>query len=102
MKLPYRYRPSAGFLFLVASGIAVILFLAWGFAQPDLDRAWWGAARLEREPQAALTEDEAAALKRSLERYPDLAGNLGPDGRAVAPPAGAEAAVDRDEGGDGD
>jgi len=100
MILPYRYRPSPGFLFLVICAVGAILFLAWGFSTPDLDRAWWGITRIEAGEASELTPEEADALGRLRERYPELAATVGPDGRVIERLGAEDAPADGD--GDGE
>ena len=67
-----RATPGAGFVLLVASWTGLAVFLAWGLATPDLDRAWW---LLQRTDQGApeLSAEEAEVLARCIARHPALA-----------------------------
>lgn len=67
-----RFVPGGGFVLLVASWGGLAVFLAWGMEQPDLDRAWWILTRADRGV-AELSEEDAAALARCIERHPALA-----------------------------
>ncbi|MBN1772731.1 MAG: hypothetical protein JXB32_15790 [Deltaproteobacteria bacterium] len=67
-----RWLPGGGFVLLVASWSGLAAFLAWGLAEPDLDRAWWILSRTDRGA-AELTAGDAEVLARCIERHPALA-----------------------------
>jgi hypothetical protein len=67
-----RALPGGGFVLLVASWGALAALIAWGMAEPDLDRAW----RVLEEADRGATEPssgDAAALARSIARHPEIA-----------------------------
>jgi len=97
MRLPYRLRPGPGFVVLVTAWVLVALFLLWGFATPDLDVVWSIRHGLRFEESVALSDEERAALERSLERHPELRLAITPDGRAVRRRAGEEEIGGRQE-----
>ncbi len=69
-------RPSFGFIFLLVIWLLMAGFFAWGFAEPDLDRVWWVEQRHRQGIFHSPSVDDKAALKRSLERYPELGEDL--------------------------
>lgn len=76
MKLPYRFRPGAGFL-IVASGLSVAMaFFAWGFATPPLETAWRLQVELMVGRRGPLRDDELVLLQGVLARDPALARSM--------------------------
>ncbi len=67
-----RALPGGGFVLLVASWGGLAAFLAWGLAEPDLDRVW---RIIERADQGAaeLSAEDAEVLGRCIARHPELA-----------------------------
>jgi len=98
MKIPYRYRPTLGFIVLVLSWALVATFFWWGTQRPDLDVVWEVSDHLQSGDRRVLTPDERSALERTLQRHPQLGLRITDDGCAelTAP------AEDEGEGGDGD
>lgn len=68
-----RLRPSFGFSLLVVSYGLLVVFLVWGYQQPELDKAWRILQALRRAEVPSLTETDAAFLKRQLQRHPEFA-----------------------------
>jgi len=67
-----RHLPGGGFLLLVGSCVALAAFVAWGLAEPELDRAWW----ILQESDLGLTEvgpHDARRLDRTISRHPEIA-----------------------------
>lgn len=81
--IPYKYRPSLGFMLLVTSWILVAAFLVWGSRTPDLDVAWKVRHQIRVEGSVALTDDEAAALRRVLNAHPEIRLEIRPGNMAV-------------------
>ncbi|HZN93543.1 MAG TPA: hypothetical protein VFB81_12605 [Myxococcales bacterium] len=74
--VPYRARPGAGFVLLVASVAAAAAFFAWGAATPGLQRVWRLQVELEIGKRPPLKAKERALFQETLERYPTLADAL--------------------------
>jgi len=89
--IPYKYRPSFGFIVVVACLVLTAAFFVWGSARPDLDLAWEVTHRLRQGETVQLTPDEQAALRRAVEKHPELRLGISPDGFAVRLPKAAEA-----------
>lgn len=68
-----RLRPSFGFLLLVASYGLFVVFLVWGYQQPELDKAWRVLQAIRRAETPTLTATEAAFLQRLLQKHPEFA-----------------------------
>ncbi len=84
MKLiPYRFRPSFGFLLLIVVSVATVLFFAWGLQEPDLDIVWRVQHGLRQGPFVELTGSERAAVERALVDHPELRLAIDSEGRAV-------------------
>jgi hypothetical protein len=98
MKIPYRYRPTLGFVVLVLSWALVAAFLWWGAQRPDLDVVWETCDYLRPGECRVLDADERAALERTLQRHPELGIRITEDGCAEL----TGTAEDEAEGGDGD
>ena len=81
--IPYRFRPSLGFLLLIVVSVATVIFFAWGLQEPDLDIVWRVQHGLRQGPSVELTGSEQAALERALVKYPELRLAIDADGRAV-------------------
>jgi hypothetical protein len=64
--------PSLGFVVLVASHVSLVAFLAWGYAQPPLDRVWEIMQRMHRRDFTGLTPEEVATIQKQLDRHPGL------------------------------
>lgn len=75
-----RFRwPSLGFVLLALTWLSMIVFLAWGFMQPDLDVAWRAHQQVEHLGGVEnLTTEQLEAVQRSLERHPQLVDELDP------------------------
>jgi hypothetical protein len=71
--MPYRFRPSAGFLLLGVVALTSIAFFAWGLATPPLDRLRRLQAELESGERGPLHAAERSLIERSLRDYPELA-----------------------------
>ena len=84
MIIPYRYRPSVGFMMLVFFWLAVAAFFWWGSREPELDKVWRIEHRLKQQQVAVeVNEEERAALLLTLERHPDSRIRLNAEGKAV-------------------
>jgi hypothetical protein len=74
MKLiPYRFRPSLGFLWLLAVAIGSVWFVIWGLQEPDLDVVWRVQESRRQGQPISLSAGEQAALERAASRHPELA-----------------------------
>lgn len=73
MKRPHRFAPSSGFVLLLVSYTLLSCFFAWGYSQPDLERAWYILQRLQRDGFTGLTTSEASMLGALVRREPRLA-----------------------------
>lgn len=98
MKIPYRYRPTLGFVMLVLSWAFVVAFFWWGAQRPDLDVVWELYDRLQAGESVSLCPEERDALERTLSRHPELGMRITAEGRAEL----TATADDEGEGGDGD
>lgn len=96
--LPYRFRPSLGFLLLLVVSVSTVVFFAWGLQEPDLDIVWRIQHGLRQGPAVELTAAESAAFQRALASHPELGLALDEEGRAVR--AGADGAGNVEEGGE--
>jgi hypothetical protein len=84
MIIPYRYRPSIGFLLLVFIWLAVATFFWWGSREPDLDKVWRIEHRLKQQQSAIeVSAEERAALELTLERHPNSRILLNDEGKAM-------------------
>ncbi len=81
--IPYRYRPSFGFLLVVFSLLALGLFFRWGLSEPDLDKVWRIQHRLRQGEAVVVTGGERNAVERCLLRHPELELAVEADGRVV-------------------
>ena len=75
-RIPYRYRPTLGFLLVCVVYTCCILFLRWGAHSPDLDRVWFLDKELRTGVRTELTDEDLGALFRSMERHPGLSRGL--------------------------
>ena len=64
--------PGGGFVLLVVSWTGLVVFLAWGLATPDLDRAWWILTRTD-QGMTELSAEDAEVLARTIDRHPEIA-----------------------------
>ncbi len=94
--IPYRFRPSLGFLLLVVVSVATVLFFGWGLREPPLDIVWRVQHGLRQGPAVELTAAERVALERALASHPELRLAIDDEGRAVR---GEAAAAEGDEEG---
>jgi len=74
--IPYRLRPSFGFLYLVLVLAGALAFFGWGLAQPKLDRVAEMLSLLQTGHRDPLSADERALLQDILLRYPELGQSL--------------------------
>ncbi|MHC5038335.1 MAG: hypothetical protein ACYTHM_13555 [Planctomycetota bacterium] len=72
----WKYRPSAGFILLFGSVLALALFFLWGLRVPELDRVWHILHELKIGRTQRLTPSELVLLRRTLARYPNLGPSL--------------------------
>jgi hypothetical protein len=80
--IPYRARPSLGFVLSVIVAVTTVAFFAWGLATPPLDELRRLHIELETGERGPLQVRERTLIEKSLQRYPDLAAAW-LDGRAV-------------------
>ena len=71
-----RKHPSAGFLALCGTYLAVLAFLTWGLSTPMLDWVWTLHHELKVGVRGAPKGADLAQMQDALERYPSLAGAL--------------------------
>ncbi len=74
MRIPYRYRPGGGFIFLVLVLAGLIAFGTWGFNEPPLDRAWRLLEGVDHG--LVLTDDDRGFLDEALRRYPGITADI--------------------------
>lgn len=72
--IPWKYRPGAGFVVLVATLVFAAAFLAWGASRPGLDAAW--ATLIELEIGRDVPLADIARLGATMQRHPGLADNV--------------------------
>jgi hypothetical protein len=82
MKIPYAYRPGAGFLFFVAVTVAAMGFASWGLAVPPLERVWQMDIELRSGARGPLDASERALLQDVILRHPEVADFLVEDKHA--------------------
>ncbi len=75
MRIPYRSRPGAGFILLVAVTALVSAFFAWGFSEPDLDRLWFLKQGIEQH-RIVPDGEQLAFLDGMLRRHRVLADDV--------------------------
>ena len=75
MKIPYRYRPGAGFVLLVVVTAMVSAFFVWGFTEPDLDRVWFLKQRTEQH-KIVLDDEELAFLDGMMRQHRVMADDV--------------------------
>ncbi len=73
MRIPYRWRPSLGFIWLATVAVACVLFLGWGFRIPVLEEIWRMDIELRIGERPPLGRGELARLRSSLWAHPELA-----------------------------
>lgn len=73
---PRRRHPSAGFLAVCATYLAVIAFLIWGLSTPPLDRVWRLHHELKVGMRGAPSKPDRGRVRDALRRHPALAGAL--------------------------
>jgi hypothetical protein len=79
--IPGRRRlPSAGFVSLCGTYLAVGAFLSWGLSTPPLDRVWVMHHELKVGRRGAPKAADLRQLRDALERYPGLTTALLPEG----------------------
>ena len=65
--------PSLGFLAVLLVHLGLIVFLAWGFARPPLDRVWELHHALKIGKVGTLDSSDRALLLAAMARHPRLA-----------------------------
>jgi hypothetical protein len=70
--IPYRYRPSPGFLLVCSVYAAVASFFLWGFSRPDLDRIWFIEHELEVGRTSNVDRSDLKLLVRAFSEHPEL------------------------------
>jgi hypothetical protein len=73
MSLPYRSRPGAGFVVLVAGLCGAAAFFVWGLQTPRLEQVWRLQLELGQGTRGPLSTAEFALLNDALARHPELA-----------------------------
>ncbi len=68
--------PSAGFVAVCGTFVAMLAFFAWGFRQPELDRVWWLHHELKVGAITDLAQDDQQLLRRNMRKHPELASAL--------------------------
>jgi len=68
--------PSPGFLAIIATYVALVLFFAWGLATPPLERVWELHHLLKIGEIHLLDADDRALLERAMDEHEDLARDL--------------------------
>ena len=66
-------RLSFGFLLLATSYGLLVAFLAWGYAQPDLESGWYILQKMQRDNFTGLAPSDVQTLNRLLHKYPQFA-----------------------------
>ena len=82
MSVPYRVRPSAGFVLLVAVVVATVGFFTWGLRRPRLEEVWRLDIELGLGTRPPLSGSEMRRLQETLVDHPELAGFLAEDQHA--------------------
>ena len=72
--------PSVGFCALVLIHVALVLFLAWGFQKPALERVWELHHALKIGEIGKLKSKDHSLLSKALERHAELAEALVSEG----------------------
>lgn len=72
VRIPYKYRPGWGFLFLVASILFALAFYFWGRQTPALDRVWTLEARAAADPALQFDAEDMEVLEAVSAEYPTL------------------------------
>ena len=73
MRIPYRWRPSLGFVWLVTVAVAGVGFLAWGLRTPVLEEVWQMDIELRIGERPPLGRGELRRLRSALRAHPELA-----------------------------
>jgi hypothetical protein len=72
--------PSLGFVVVLLVHLGLVVFLAWGFARPPLDRVWELHHALKIGKIDTLESNDRALLLAAMTRHPRLAESLLPEG----------------------
>lgn len=75
--------PSLGFVAIVLTNAALVVFLAWGFRTPPLERVWELHHELKIGALGKLNAKDHALLSAALTRHAKLADGLLPDGQNI-------------------
>jgi len=73
MKFNIRRWPSGGFLLLMASHLLLVFVFAWGYSQPELERAWAILQASHRDSFIGLSTTDVGFLRRLLKKCPPFA-----------------------------
>ncbi len=73
MKVPYAWRPGAGFVILALAVLGSAGFFAWGWSTPLLDHVGRIELELKIGRRAPLTTRELAQVQEALCRHPKIA-----------------------------
>ena len=82
MSVPYRKKPSAGFVFLIAVAVATASFFAWGLGRPRLEEVWRLDIELGLGKRPPLSHAEMERLQTVLVDHPAVAEFLTEDKHA--------------------
>jgi hypothetical protein len=72
MRIPYRRRPSPGFVLVITVYLLIAAVLGWASSTPPLETVWRLDLELSLGARPPLTDGERALLQRSLAAHPDL------------------------------
>lgn len=77
----WQRLPSIGFVCLLLVYAGLVVFLAWGFTKPPLERVWELHHELKIGKVALLSAEDRQLVQAALERHPALADALLSDGK---------------------
>jgi hypothetical protein len=80
--IPYRRKPSVGFVYLLLVVIATAAFFTWGLARPRLEEAWRLDIELGLGKRPPLSKAEMGRLQATLVAHPAVAEFLSEDKHA--------------------
>lgn len=76
MSIPYRFRPSMGFVLLCLAFGITIKFFVWGLKPPLLDRVWKGDLALRTGKIVSMPDSLKEDLASAFKQHNDLATGL--------------------------
>jgi hypothetical protein len=80
--IPYRKRPSPGFVYLVLVAVGATAFFAWGLQRPRLEDAWRLDIELSLGRRPSLSRGELNRLQETLVAHPAVGEFLAEDKHA--------------------